>query len=206
MLLKIHPKNPEPGKIQLIVDKLDKGGVIIYPTDSVYALGCDLMNKNAIERIIKIRGDKVRKFELTFICSDISMVSDYILPMDTSTFRIIKKNTPGPFTFILEANHKVGKLIEKSKKTVGIRIPENPVALEIIKELGRPILSISLKEEDNDENEIGYISDPEDIYERFKNEVDYVIDAGIGNLDPSTVVDVADDFNIIRQGIAELIL
>lgn len=206
MLLKVHPKNPEPGKIQLIVEKLDKGGVIIYPTDSVYALGCDLLNKNAIERIIKIRGDKVRKFELTFICSDISMVSDYILPMDTSTFRIIKKNTPGPFTFILEANHKVGKLIEKSKKTVGIRIPENPVALDIVRELGRPILSISLKEEDNDDNEIGYISDPEDIFERFKNEVDYVIDAGIGNLDPSTVVDVADDFSIIRQGIAELIL
>lgn len=206
MLLKIHPKNPEPGKIQLAVESLDKGGVIIYPTDSVYALGCDLMNKNAIDRIIKIRGDKVRKFEMTFICSDISMVSDYILPMDTSTFRIIKKNTPGPFTFILEANNKVGKLIEKSKKTVGIRIPENPVALEIVKELGRPILSISLKIDDNEENEIAYISEPEDIYDRFKNDVDMVIDAGVGSLDPSTVVDVADDFSIIRQGAAELIL
>lgn len=203
MLIKVHPKNPEPGKIQLIVEKLQKGGVIIYPTDSVYALGCDLLNKNAIDRIIKIRGDKERKFEMTFICSDISMASQYILPIDNSTYRIIKKNTPGPFTFIIEANHKVGKLFEKSKKTVGIRIPENPVALDIIKELERPILSISLKEQEEFQE---YLTDPDEIYEKYKNEVDLVIDAGVGTLNPTTIVDVENDFEIIREGRGELLL
>ena len=202
MMIQVHPKNPEPGKIQKIVEVLEKGGVIIYPTDSVYALGCDLLNKSAIEKIIKLRGDKVKKFELTFICSDISMASDYIKPIDTATFRVIKRNTPGAFTFIMEANIKVGKMIEKTKKTVGIRIPGNPVALAIIQELGRPILSISLKS-DEDESD-SYLVDPIDIKENFDYVVDIIVDAGLGTYEPTTVVDVENEFTIIRQSEAVL--
>lgn len=202
MMIQVHPKNPEPGKIQKIVEVLEKGGVIIYPTDSVYALGCDLLNKSAIEKIIKLRGDKVKKFELTFICSDISMASDYIKPIDTATFRVIKRNTPGAFTFIMEANIKVGKMIEKTKKTVGIRIPGNPVALAIIQELGRPILSISLKS-DEDESD-SYLVDPIDIKENFDHVVDIIVDAGLGTYEPTTVVDVENEFAIIRQSEAVL--
>ncbi|MBL7830542.1 MAG: threonylcarbamoyl-AMP synthase [Saprospiraceae bacterium] len=202
MMIQVHPKNPEPGKIQKIVEVLEKGGVIIYPTDSVYALGCDLLNKSAIEKIIKLRGDKVKKFELTFICSDISMASDYIKPIDTATFRVIKRNTPGAFTFIMEANIKVGKMIEKTKKTVGIRIPGNPVALAIIQELGRPILSISLKS-DEDESD-SYLVDPIDIKENFDHVVDIIVDAGLGTYEPTTVVDVENEFTIIRQSEAVL--
>ncbi len=201
-MIQVHPKNPEPGKIQKIVEVLEKGGVIIYPTDSVYALGCDLLNKSAIEKIIKLRGDKVKKFELTFICSDISMASDYIKPIDTATFRVIKRNTPGAFTFIMEANIKVGKMIEKTKKTVGIRIPGNPVALAIIQELGRPILSISLKS-DEDESD-SYLVDPIDIKENFDHVVDIIVDAGLGTYEPTTVVDVENEFTIIRQSEAVL--
>lgn len=202
MLIQIHPKNPESGKIQMVAETLEKGGVIIYPTDSVYALGCDLLNKSAIDRIVKLRGDKIKKFELTFICSDISMASEYIKPIDTATFRVIKRNTPGAFTFLMEASLKVGKMIERSKKTVGIRIPENPVALAIIKNLGRPILSISLKA-DEDESD-SYLIDPETIHDLFKNSVDLVIDSGIGTYEPTTVVDVENDFGIIRQSEAVL--
>lgn len=202
MLLQIHPKNPEPAKIQMVAESLEKGGVIIYPTDSVYALGCDLLNKSAIERIVKLRGDKIKKFELTFICSDISMASEYIKPIDTATFRVIKRNTPGAFTFLMEASLKVGKMIERSKKTVGIRIPENPVALAIIQELGRPILSISLKA-DEDQSD-SYLIDPETIHDLFKNAVDIVIDSGTGTYEPTTVVDVENDFDIIRQSEAVL--
>ena len=202
MMISVHPKNPEPGKIQTITESLEKGGVIIYPTDSVYALGCDLLNKSAIDRIIKLRGDKVKKFDLTFICSDISMASEYIKPIDTATFRVIKRNTPGAFTFIMEASLKVGKMIEKTKKTVGIRIPQNPVALSIIQELGRPILSISLKSDEDEDS--SYLIDPQDIHDKFKNLVDLVVDAGIGTYEPTTVVDVENDFEIIRQSAAEL--
>lgn len=202
MLLQIHPKNPEPAKIQMVSQSLEKGGVIIYPTDSVYALGCDLLNKSAIERIVKLRGDKIKKFELTFICSDISMASEYIKPIDTATFRVIKRNTPGAFTFLMEASLKVGKMIERSKKTVGIRIPENPVALAIIQELGRPILSISLKA-DEDQSD-SYLIDPETIHDLFKNTVEIVIDSGTGTYEPTTVVDVENDFDIIRQSEAVL--
>ncbi|HNG13961.1 MAG TPA: L-threonylcarbamoyladenylate synthase [Saprospiraceae bacterium] len=202
MMIEVHPKNPEPGKIQKIAEVLEKGGVIIYPTDSVYALGCDLLNKSAIERIVKIRGEKVKKFDLTFICSDISMASDYIKPIDTATFRVIIRNTPGAFTFVMEASNKVGKMIEKSKKEVGIRIPGNPVALSIIEELGRPILSISLKaSEDEDDS---YLIDPVDIEEKFKHLVDVIVDAGLGTYEPTTVVDVENDFSIIRQSEAQL--
>lgn len=202
MMLSVHPKNPEPGKIQKITEILEKGGVIIYPTDSVYALGCDLLNKSAIDRIVQIRGEKVKKFDLTFICSDISMASEYIKPIDTSTFRVIKRNTPGAFTFVMEASLKVGKMIEKTKKTVGIRIPQNPVALSIIQELGRPILSISLKS-DEEEGE-NYLIDPNEINEKYKNLVDLIIDAGTGTYEPTTVVDVENNFDIIRQSEAVL--
>lgn len=198
MLLKIYENNPNPKAIQQVVDVLKKGGLIIYPTDTIYGLGCDITNQKAIEKVCQIRGLKPEKANLSFICYDLSHISDYVKPIDTSTFRLLKKALPGPFTFIFEATSKVPKLLSSNKKTVGIRVPDNNIAREIVKQLGNPILSTSI----HDEDEImEYSTDPELIYEKYNKLVDIVIDGGYGGNIPSTVIDcTSGNFEILRQG------
>ena len=206
MLLKIYEKNPNEKAIQQVVDVLKKGGLIIYPTDTIYGLGCDITNQKAIEKIYQIRGMKPEKAHLSFICYDLSHISDYIKPIDNSAFRLLKKALPGPFTFIFEANNKVPKLLSSNKKTVGIRVPDNDIAREIVRVLGNPIVSASIHDEDEI---LEYSTDPELIHEKYKDKVDLVIDGGYGGNMASTVVDcTSGEFQVLRQGkgdLAELI-
>lgn len=198
MLIKIYPENPNPKAIEQIVEVLKKGGLIIYPTDTVYGLGCDITNQKAIEKICKIRGIKPEKANLSFICSDLSHISDYIKPIDNSTFRILKKALPGPFTFIFNANNNVPKLLSTNKKTVGIRVPDNNIARCIVKELGNPIVSSSIHDDDE---VIEYSTDPELIYEKYQDLVDLVVDGGYGDNEASTVIDcTSGEFEVIRTG------
>jgi len=202
MLLKIYPENPNEKAIEQVVEVLRKGGLIIYPTDTVYGLGCDITNHKAIEAICRIRNIKPDKANFSFICYDLSHISDYIKPIDNATFRVIKKALPGSFTFIFNASHMVPKLISSNKKTVGIRVPDNNIAREIVKVLGNPILSTSIKDEDEI---IEYSTDPELIYEKYQDQVDIVIDGGYGGNLASTVVDCTHgDFEIIREGKGDL--
>lgn len=202
MLIKIYPENPNEKAIEQVADILRKGGIIIYPTDTVYGLGCDITNQKAIERICKIRNIKPEKANFSFICYDLSHISDYIKPIDNTTFRVLKKALPGPFTFIFNASHAVPKLLSSNKKTVGIRVPNNNIAREIVKVLGNPILSTSIHDEDEI---IEYSTDPELIYEKYQDLVDIVIDGGYGENIPSTVVDcTSGEFEVIREGKGEL--
>ncbi len=202
MLIKIYPENPNPRAIEQVVEVLRKGGLIIYPTDTVYGLGCDITNQKAIEAICRIRNIKPEKANFSFICYDLSHISDYIKPIDNTTFRVLKKALPGPFTFIFNANHNVPKLLSSNKKTVGIRVPDNNIAREIVKALGNPIVSTSIKDDDEI---IEYSTDPELIHEKYENTVDMVIDGGYGENVPSTVVDCTNgEFEIIREGKGEL--
>lgn len=198
MLIKIYPENPNPKAIEQVVEVLKKGGIIIYPTDTIYGLGCDITNQKAIERICKIRGIKPEKANFSFICSDLSHISDFIKPIDTTAFRLLKKALPGPFTFIFNANNNVPKLLSSNKKTVGIRVPDNDIAREIVRVLGNPILSTSIKDDDE---LIEYSTDPELIHEKYEDLVDMVIDGGYGDNEASTVVDCTNgDFEVIREG------
>lgn len=198
MLIKIYPENPNERAIEQVVDVLKKGGIIIYPTDTVYGLGCDITNPKAIEKICRIRGIKPEKANFSFICHDLSHIADYIKPIDNTTFRVLKKALPGPFTFIFNANNNVPKLLSSNKKTVGIRVPDNNIARCIVKELGNPILSTSIKDDDE---LIEYSTDPELIHEKYENLVDLVIDGGYGDNEASTVIDcTTGDFEIIREG------
>jgi tRNA threonylcarbamoyl adenosine modification protein (Sua5/YciO/YrdC/YwlC family) len=198
MLIKIYPENPNPKAIEQVVEVLKKGGIIIYPTDTVYGLGCDITNQKAIERICQIRGIKPEKANFSFICSDLRHISDFVKPIDTTVFRLLKKALPGPFTFIFNANNNVPKLLSSNKKTVGIRVPDNSIARAIVEMLGNPILSTSIKDDDE---LVEYSTDPELIYEKYEALVDAVIDGGYGDNEASTVVDCTKgDFEIIRQG------
>jgi tRNA threonylcarbamoyl adenosine modification protein (Sua5/YciO/YrdC/YwlC family) len=202
MLIKIYPENPNEKAIQQVADVLRKGGIIIYPTDTVYGLGCDITNQKAIERICKIRNIKPEKANFSFICYDLSHISDYIKPIDNATFRVLKKALPGPFTFIFNASHAVPKLLSSNKKTVGIRVPDNNIAREIVKALGNPILSTSIHDEDDI---IEYSTDPELIHEKYEDLVDLVIDGGYGDNIPSTVIDcTTGEFDVIREGKGQL--
>lgn len=202
MLIRIYEENPNEKAIQQVVDVLKKGGLIIYPTDTVYGLGCDITNQKAIQKICQIRGINPDKANLSFICYDLSHISDFIKPIDTTTFRILKKSLPGPFTFILNASNNVPKLLSSHKKTVGIRVPDNNIARCIVKELGNPIVSTSIHDEDDI---LEYSTDPELIHEKFEKLVDLVIDGGYGDNVPSTIVDcTTGGFDIIRQGKGEL--
>ncbi|MDP2414583.1 L-threonylcarbamoyladenylate synthase [Daejeonella sp.] len=202
MLIKIYPENPNEKVIQQVVDVLIKGGIIIYPTDTVYGMGCDISNSKAIEKICKIRGIKPEKANFSFICYDLSHISDFTRQIDNETYRVIKKALPGPFTFIFNANKNVPKLLSSNKKTVGIRVPDNTIARTIVKMLGNPIISTSI----HDDDEImEYSTDPELIHEKYEDIVDLVIDGGYGDNEPSTIVDCSEgEFEIIRQGKGDL--
>ena len=198
MLIRIYEDNPNPKTISQVVEVLKKGGIIIYPTDTVYGLGCDITHPKAIEKIAKIRGIKLEKANFSFVCHDLSHISDYIKPIDTSTFRILKKALPGPFTFIFNASGQVPKLLNSNKKTVGIRVPDNNIARRIVQELGNPILSTSIHDDDEI---VEYSTDPELIYEKYQENVDLVIDGGYGENIPSTVIDcTSGEFEVIRAG------
>jgi len=201
--IKLYEENPDPRRIKEIVEILKDGGVIIYPTDTIYGLGCDLTNRKAIDKLCWVKGIKPGKINLSFICEDMSHISDYVKNLPTPTFKLMKKNLPGAFTFILPANSNVPKIVNANKKTVGIRIPDNKIPIEIVKALGNPLISTSIKDEDEF---VEYPTDPEEIYESFKNLVDVVIDGDYGKNIPSTIVDcTTQPFELIRQGLGEII-
>lgn len=198
MILKIYPENPNQRHLDKVINCLQDGGIVIYPTDTIYGMGCDIFKQKSIERITEILGDRKKKDSMTFICADLSDISNYTKPIPNHIFKTMKKVLPGPFTFILEANNNVPKLLQSKKKTIGIRIPDNPIILEIVRQLGHPILSTSVKDEDEI---IEYTTDPELIYERFEDMVDIVIDGGYGDNTPSTVLDcTSGDIEVIREG------
>ncbi len=199
MLLKLYPENPNPREVAKVVEVLRDGGLVIYPTDTVYGLGCDINNSRAVEKIARIKGINLKKDHLSFICHDLSHLSDYTKPLDSSTFKQIKKNLPGPFTFILPANNNVPRLFKNNKRTIGLRIPDNAIIQEIVRQLGNPILSTSIKDDDEI---LEYTTDPELIHDKYKDLVDIVIDGGYGGNEASTIVDCtgSDGFEIIRQG------
>ncbi|MDF1866607.1 MAG: L-threonylcarbamoyladenylate synthase [Saprospiraceae bacterium] len=202
MLLRINTENPEGRKISQVVDTLKKGGVIIYPTDTVYGLGCDIFNQKAVERICRLRKLDPKKAHLSFICNHISQISKYTQQIGNETFRLMKRNLPGPFTFILKSNNTVPKLFKNNKRTVGVRVPDNLIVRSIIEEMGHPLLTTSLK---SDDEILEYFTDPIDIYDDYKKLVDIVIDGGIGGNVPSTLIDCTDsDFEILREGAGEL--
>ncbi|HCY36618.1 MAG: threonylcarbamoyl-AMP synthase [Candidatus Margulisiibacteriota bacterium] len=197
--IKLFNKNPDPRLVSKVVDCLQTGGVIIYPTDTVYGIGCDIYNRKAIEKVAQIKGLKIEKANFSFICYDLSHISDYTKQLDKTTYKLLRRALPGPFTFILKASSKVPKIFESQKKTVGIRIPDNNIILTIVKELGNPILTSSIHDEDSI---IEYSTDPELIYEKYQDLVDIVIDGGCGGSIASTVVDCSTDAGpmLIRQG------
>jgi tRNA threonylcarbamoyl adenosine modification protein (Sua5/YciO/YrdC/YwlC family) len=202
MLLHIHPENPQPRLIKQVVESLQKGGIIIYPTDTIYGLGCDILQQKAVERICRIKKVEPKKAQLSFVCSDLSHLSDFARPLSNPTYRLLKEHLPGPYTFILEASKMVPKILQSKKDTIGLRIPNNNIALAIIKELGRPILSASLPGDMVED-----YTDPEVMYENFMKEVDFVIDGGIGGMVPSTVIDCTDDEPVlIREGLGEWVV
>ncbi|WP_417291396.1 L-threonylcarbamoyladenylate synthase [Corallibacter sp.] len=196
-LVKIYLKNPNPRAISKVVSVLKSGGLIIYPTDTVYGLGCDITNTKALEKIARIKGVKLEKANFSFICHDLSNLSDYVKQIDTSTFKILKRALPGPYTFILPGAKTLPSAFKK-KKTVGIRVPDNAIALEIVKQLGNPIISTSIRDEDEI---LEYTTDPELILEKWDNLVDLVIDGGYGDNEASTVIDLSEgEPVIIREG------
>jgi tRNA threonylcarbamoyl adenosine modification protein (Sua5/YciO/YrdC/YwlC family) len=200
-LLKIHPLNPEKRKIERVVSRLKEGAIVIYPTDTIYGIGCDLFNKKAVEKLCTILAIKPQKLNLSFICADISQVSEYVKRIETPVFKILKKHLPGPFTFILESSSRVPKVLDVNKKTVGIRIPNHAIPEMIVADLGNPLITSSIKDEDKIKE---YTTDPEEIYEDLKNVVDLVIDGGIGGNVPSTIIDcTTDQMQILRQGLGE---
>lgn len=202
MLIKIYPENPNPKAINQVVECLSDGGVIIFPTDTVYALGCDIFKARAIDRVARIKGIKKEKANFSFLCHDLSHLSDFTKPLNNDVFKLMKSTLPGPFTYILEANNTVPKILHRKKKTVGIRVPDNNIITEIIRKLGNPIMSTSIHDEDE---VIEYTTDPELIHEKFENLVDIVIDGGYGDNEPSTVIDcTGDEILIIREGKGKL--
>jgi len=201
MLIKIYPENPNQRELERVVTILRDGGVIIYPTDTVYGIGCDISKPKAIERIIKIKEMRAKEAKFSFICSDLSHVSDFAR-IDNSTFELLKRNLPGPFTFIVPGLNRVPDYFISKRKTVGIRIPDNPIPLELVRLLGNPILTTSLKDDDD---VIEYTTDPELIYEKYADVVDAIIDGGYGDNVPSTIVDcTTDEPVVIREGKGEL--
>ncbi len=201
MLLRIHPENPSQRQIQTVVDCLKKGGVIIYPTDTVYGLGCDIYNSKGVDRVARIKGIKKEKANFSFICHDLRHLSDFTKPIDNSIFKLMKSSLPGPYTFILNANNNVPRIFQSKKKTVGIRVPDNNIILEIVRELGNPVMTTSIHDEDE---MLEYTTDPELIYEKYESQVDIVVDGGYGGFVPSTILNcTSDEPELIRKGKGE---
>jgi tRNA threonylcarbamoyl adenosine modification protein (Sua5/YciO/YrdC/YwlC family) len=199
MLIHVHPDNPQHRLIRQVVDNLRQGGIIIYPTDTVYGLGCDIFQQKAIEKICRIKNIEPQKAQLSFVCSDLSHLSTYARPLSTPVYRLLKEKLPGPYTFILQASKMVPKILQSKKDTIGLRIPANAIAMAIVKELGRPILSASLPGEMVED-----YTDPEVMYENFRNTIDYVIDGGPGGMITSTIIDcTGEEPVLIREGLGE---
>ncbi len=199
MLIQLHPDNPQPRLLKQIADCLKSGGIIIYPTDTIYGLGCDIHQQKAVERICKIKNVDPQKAQLSFICKDLSHLSDYTKSIDTPLYRMLKNYLPGPYTFILSASKQVPKILKSKKETIGLRVPDNIICQQILDTLDNPILSASLPGDMVEE-----YTDPEIIFEKFGATVDLVIDGGTGGMNPSTVIDcTTDEWKIIRQGVAE---
>lgn len=195
--IKMYEENPNPKDVMRVVNIIKKGGLVIYPSDTVYALGCDINNNRALERVAKLKGVKLEKANFSFVCKDLSNLSDYVKQINTATFKILKRALPGPYTFILPANNKVPNVFKK-KKEVGIRVPANNIVQAIVQQLGNPIVSTSIYDEDE---VIEYTTDPELIYEKWGNVVDVIVDGGYGDNIPSTVIDLTGDEPVlIREG------
>jgi tRNA threonylcarbamoyl adenosine modification protein (Sua5/YciO/YrdC/YwlC family) len=205
MFIEINPDNIDSRLINQIVESLRKGAIIIFPTDTVYAVGCDVSNKKALAELARWKGIKLQKANFAIICSDLSQVSEYVKQLDRGIFRLLKQNLPGPFTFILQATNEVSKLFDSSKKEIGIRIPDNKIVQALVEALGKPMATTSLH---NEEDEIvDYFIDPSIIYERFDDEFEYIIDGGLGHIEASTIVDcTGGDARIVRQGIGQIVL
>ena len=198
MLLKIYNQDPAHRQIIKVVETLNKGGIIVFPTDTIYGMGCSLNQSRAVDRIAKIKGTKKEKANFSIIFNDLSLLSEYTKPIENHIFRLMRKNLPGPFTFILNASNRIPKLFQSKKKTIGIRIPDNNIITTIVEELGHPVLTTSIRDEDQ---VIEYTTDPELIYEKYRDMVDIVIDGGYGDNEASTIVDcTSGEAIIIRQG------
>ena len=196
-LIKIYNENPNPKEIEKVVKVLKNGGLIIYPTDTIYGLGCDIYNNKALDKIAKLKNVKLDKANFSFICNDLSNLSVYVKQIDTPTYKILKRALPGPFTFILKGSNNLPRIFKK-KKTVGIRIPDNNIVREIVKELGNPIITTSIRDDDD---LIEYTTDPELIYEKWESKVDLIIDGGYGDNQPSTIIDLSKEvIEIVREG------
>jgi tRNA threonylcarbamoyl adenosine modification protein (Sua5/YciO/YrdC/YwlC family) len=203
MILYINSDPPDSDTIQEVAEVLRKGGVIIYPTDTVYGIGCDIYQPKAIERLCRIKKIRQDQANFSILCHDLSHLSDFTRPIPNPVFRVLKRALPGPYTFILEANNQVPKLFQSKKKTVGIRVPAHPVVQAIVKALGHPIISSSVH--DKDDEFMDYYSDPELIHEKYKTQVDMVVHGGFGNLQASTVIDCSTgDFIVVREGLGEV--
>ncbi len=201
MIKKIYPENPNPKEIQKVTEILVNGGIIVYPTDTVYGMGCNIHNHKAVERVAMIKNIRLEKANFSIICSDLSHLSDYARQVDNNTFKLMKKLLPGPYTFILNASSRVPKVFTNKKKTIGIRIPDNNIIIAIVKELGQPVLTTSIRD---DKEVFEYITDPELIHEKYKNTVDLVIDGGQGGIEASTIIDcTGEEPLIIRAGAGE---
>ncbi len=199
-LVSIHPLNPEPRKIARVLDVLKQGGIVIYPTDTVYGMGGDIHNARTVERIAQIKGIKPEKSDFSIICNDLSHITDYAKVSDVA-FKTMKKILPGPYTFVLPASNKLPRSLNPRKKTIGIRIPDHAITREIVSQLGNPIITTSIKSEDDF---MEYPTDPEEIFHLFQHKVDLIIDGGPGGLIPSTILDATDDdVTVIREGLGE---
>ena len=194
--IKIYNENPNPREIAKVVKVLQSGGLVIYPTDTIYGLGCDITKTKSLEKIAQIKGVQLEKANLSFICNDLSHLSDYVKQLDSATFKILKRALPGPYTFILPGSNNLPKVFKK-KKTVGIRIPDNNIIRTLVEELGNPIVSTSIRDEDD---VLEYTTDPELIFEKWQGLVDVVIDGGYGDNEPSTVIDLTEEPAVIREG------
>jgi tRNA threonylcarbamoyl adenosine modification protein (Sua5/YciO/YrdC/YwlC family) len=200
--IRLYEENPDPRRVRQIVEVLRNGGVIIYPTDTVYGMGCDITNQKAVEKICRIKGINPKKHNFSFVCADLSNISQYTRVITKPVFKMMKKGLPGPFTFILEASSQVPKILHSNKKTVGIRVPNHRIPRAIVEELGQPILSTSIRDEDEI---IEYSTDPELIFEKYQGLVDVVIDGGYGSNMPSTILDcTGDEVVVVREGLGQL--
>ena len=198
MFLKLHSENPNPRYVKMIIECLENDGVIIFPTDTIYAIGCSVNSSRGLDKIARIKGIKKEKANFSFIFHDLSMLSEFTRPINNDVFKMMKRNLPGAFTFIVEANNNVPKLFKNNKKTIGIRIPDQPIITNIVRELGCPIITTSIIDEDEIS---GFMTDPEEINDAYKDKVDIIIDGGYGNKEESTIIDCTDnEIVIVREG------